>query len=41
MNHEPEYTGIQTLQESLEQLIVELVRAGLITIDCDETLARL
>lgn len=30
---EAEYIGAQSIQESLEQLIIELVRAGLITTD--------
>ncbi len=41
MNQEPEYIGTQSLQESLEQLVVELVRAGHITIDCDEALTNI
>jgi len=41
MNTNHEFVGNCPIQESMEQLIIELVRAGLIDIEADSTRFRL
>jgi hypothetical protein len=37
MSQEPEYIGNESIQESLEQLIIELIRAGLVSVNCESS----